>query len=335
MITTVNGEISEEQLGITSSHEHIFIDMRGCVDITGNEPVYFYDKICMGNRAEVLVDPYAILDNAVLEEIDDAVTEVEQFKKWGGQTIIDCTLDEIGRNPLALRKVSERTGVNIIAGCGHYYQKAHYLYVKNETVEALAKEMIKDICVGIGNTDIKAGVIGEIGTSAVISEDEKKVLRASGIAARETGKSIHVHTDLYTQNGFEILDILTAEGVDPNKICINHVDVQPKPDYIRELMNRGAYVEFDNFGKEFYLSEECRFIYDLERIRLLKQLIDEGYGRQILICNDICLKSMWKKYGGSGYAHILRTVRYMAQENGIDEKTYESMLTENVKNFLT
>ncbi|MBR5248522.1 MAG: TatD family hydrolase [Lachnospiraceae bacterium] len=335
MITTVNGEIREDQLGITSSHEHIFIDMRGCVDVTGNEPECFYQSVSFDNRGEVLGDPYAILDNALLEGIDDAVAEVEQFKKWGGQSMIDCTLDEIGRDPVALREVSRRTGVNIIMGCGHYYHKAHYPYVKSATVETLADEMIRDIRVGVGETGIRAGVIGEIGTSAIISEDEKKVLRAAGMAGAETGKAIHVHTDLYTQNGFEVLDILTAEGVSPELICIDHVDVLPKPDYIRALMDKGAYVEFDDFGKEFYLSEERRFIYDLERIRLLKQLIDEGYGKQILICNDICLKTMWKKYGGPGYAHILRLVKHMALENGIDEKTYNSLLTENVKNFLT
>lgn len=334
MITTVNGEIHENQLGVTLSHEHIFIDMRNCVDITGNEPECFYDKIKMENRAEMLTDPYAVLDNALLDNLEDAVAEVEQFKKWGGQTIIDCTLDEIGRNPVAMREISQRTGVNIILGCGHYYHKAHYPYVKDVSVEMLADEMRKDILVGIGDTDIKAGIIGEIGTSAVISEDEKKVLRAAGIVGSETGKAIHVHTDLYTQNGFEVIDILTNEGVSPEKICIDHVDVQPKPDYIKALMDRGVYVEFDDFGKEFYLSEDKRFVYDLERIRLLKQLIDEGYGKQILICNDICLKTMWKKYGGAGYAHIMRTVKHMALENGIDEKIYYSLITENIKNFI-
>ena len=67
MIQTVLGEINENELGICSSHEHIFIDMRGCVDITGNEKEIFYDKITMSNRAEVFADPYAILDNALLE----------------------------------------------------------------------------------------------------------------------------------------------------------------------------------------------------------------------------------------------------------------------------
>lgn len=335
MIMTVRGEIPENQLGITSSHEHIFIDMKKCVTPPQDIPICFYDKVRGENRAEVMQDPYAILDNALLDELSKAIEEVLYFKEWGGQTIIDCTLDEIGRNPLAMREISEQTGVNIILGCGHYYHKAHPAFIKTATVDELAAKMIEDISVGIGDTDVKAGIIGEIGTSAIISEDENKVLRAAGIAGEATGKAIHVHTDLYTENGFEIINILKSEGVKPEKICIDHVDVWLRPNYIRKLLDMGVYVEFDNFGKEFYVSEKLRFAYDLERIRLLKTLIDEGYQDKILISNDICLKSMWKTYGGLGYAHILRGVLYMAKENGIDEATYRSLLTKNVVKFIS
>lgn len=335
MISTVLGEIHESELGVCSSHEHVFIDMRGCVDITGKEPPVFYDKVEMSNRVECYADPYGILDNALLDGIDDAVGELEYFKKYGGNTVIDCTLDEIGRDPLALREVSRRSGVNIILGCGHYYHKAHYPYVKDATVEELAEEMRRDILVGIGDTGIRAGVIGEIGTSAVMFDDERRVLRAAGIVSAETDKAVHVHTDLYTENGYEIVDILTREGARPERICIDHVDVLLRPDYIRGLLRLGVYVEFDDFGKEFYVNEKRRFAYDLERIKLLSMLIDEGYGDRILICNDICLKTMWKKYGGLGYAHILRTVRDMAIENGISRERYDSMLTDNVRRFIS
>ena len=40
----------------------------------------------------------------------------------------------------------------------------------------------------------------KLATSAVITEDEKKVLHAAGIAGAKTGKAIHVHTDLMQQN---------------------------------------------------------------------------------------------------------------------------------------
>lgn len=334
MIETVLGPISKDELGVVSPHEHIFIDMRKCVDPPEGDTTLFYSKLTGENRGEVFSDPYAIVDNALLEGEEDAVNELLDFKKWGGATIVDCTPDEIGRDPLALKRISEKTGVNVILGCGHYYHKAHAPYVKNASVEELADEMRKDILVGIGDTGIKAGIIGEIGTSAIVSEDEKKVLTAAGIVGAETGKAVQVHTDLYTENGPEIVKILMAEGVKPQKICIDHTDVWLRPDYIRKLLQMGVYIEFDNFGKEFYVSEARRFCYDLERVRLLKQLIDEGYKDQLLVCNDICLKTMWKKFGGTGYAHVLRTVKYMAMENGIDEKTYMSLLIDNPKNFL-
>ena len=334
MIMTVLGEIEAEKLGVTSSHEHIFIDMRNCVDVTGKEPPSFYESFKTEHRADVAIDPYAVLDNALLEGIDAAVKEVEYFKEHGGQTIIDCTLDEIGRDPLALKEVSKRTGVNIVVGCGHYYHKAHFPYVKETSVEALADEMRNDILNGIGGTDVKAGIIGEIGTSAIVSDDEKKVLKATATVGAETGKAVHVHTDLYTENGIEIVDLLCSRGMKPEKICIDHIDVWLRPDYIKRLLDKGVYVEFDNFGKEFYISEKRRFAYDLERIHVLKSLIDDGYQNQLLICNDICLKSMWRTYGGNGYAHILRGVKTMALENGISESTYNAILTENVKNFI-
>lgn len=282
----------------------------------------------------MVANPYAILDNALLDSTELAIQELLLYKQDGGQAIVDCTPDEIGRDPRKLRYISEQTGVNIIMGCGHYYHIAHAPYVKDATVPQLADEMRRDILEGIAGTDIKAGIIGEIGTSAVVTPDEQKVLKAAGIVGAQTGKAIHVHTDLYTENGFLVADILEAEGVKPGKICIDHVDVDLRPDYIRALLDRGLCIEFDNIGKEFYVNQKERFAYDLERAQLLAQLVAEGYQKQILLSNDICLKTMWCAYGGCGYSHILRTFRDMALECGVSEAVYHAILTENVCHFL-
>ncbi len=333
MIETALGKMPIEKLGITSAHEHIFIDMRHCVSQSGNEPDEFFQKIDMKNRGLCFSDPYAVLDNALLDGFDDAIFEVEQFKKAGGETIIDCTLDEIGRNPEALKRISQITGVNIILGCGNYYDVAHPDFVKAESDEQLAARMLRDINEGIGESGIKAGIIGEIGTSAILTDNEKKVLRAAGMVGAETGKAVHVHTDLYTENGFEVINILENEGMNPQKICIDHVDVWLRPKYIFELLQRGVFIEFDNFGKEFYLPEGKRFAYDGERVALLKEIIDKGYASQVLVSNDICLKTMWRTFGGTGYAHILENVPIICREYGI-EAEYNKMLTENVQAFL-
>ena len=333
MIETVCGKRKIEDLGIISPHEHIFIDMRHCVAVTGNEPPIFTKPFEAKDRGLVFIEPYTILDNALMDNLEDAVFEVECFKEAGGTTMVDCTLDEIGRDPLALREVSRRTGVNIILGCGNYYDVAHPAFVPQETVEQLADRMRKDLTVGIGDTGIKAGILGEIGTSAVVTENEKKVLRAAGRVSAELDKPIHIHTDLYTENGFAIIDLLESEGTKPHRICIDHIDVVLRPEYIFGLLERGVYVEFDDFGKEFYRPNGQRFAYDLERMAVLKDIVARGFGNRVLVSNDICLKSMWRTYGGTGYAHILTNVRAMAEEYGISD-AYEAILTENTKAFL-
>lgn len=334
MIQTVNGLINKNQFGIASAHEHVFIDMKNCVSITGEEKEIFYKSFTPQDRYAVNCDPYAILDNALMDEYDIALKELKQFKRYGGATIVDCTLDEIGRDANKLKKISVESGVNILIGTGHYYHKAHFNYVKKSSIKELYEEIKNDLTVGVQGTDIKAGLIGEIGTSATISDDEKKCLRAGGMASCEFNKAIHVHTDLYTENGFEIINILKSEGVKPQKICIDHIDVWIRPDYIFKLLDQGVYVEFDNFGKEFFINNERRFAYDLERIKIIKEIINKGYTDQILISNDICLKSMLAHYGGNGYSHILDTVKLMALENGISENIYKKILTNNVWEFL-
>lgn len=334
MIQTVLGPICPEQLGTVSAHEHLLIDMRSCVSPPEKPTSVYHTAFSPQLRAEIYSDPYGVLDNALLSGIHDAAEELSDFKAWGGNTVIDCTLDEIGRDPLALQEISRLTGVNIIMGCGHYYEKAHHSRVAAASVEELARELRQDLLYGVGNTGIRAGIIGEIGTSACVTDDEKKVLTAAGIVSVETGIPIHVHTDLYTENGCAIADLLISLGTLPEKICIDHTDVWLRPDYLCRLLDKGVYIGFDNFGKEFPISRERRFACDLERVRMLKTLIDAGYEKQLLISNDICLKSMWKKYGGLGYAHILRGIRKMACDVGISDETYGKLLTDNVHSFL-
>lgn len=340
-IMTVCGEITKEELGKTSAHEHLLIELRMLVDEPENaRQSGFYEKLGLDNRYRVYSDPYAILDNAVLDDERIATEEMKSFYGAGGRTVVDVTLDEIGRRPEALKRISEASGVRIIMGCGHYMDGALPTSVRAASAEALADEMVLDLTVGIRDTGIKAGVIGEIGTGKVPTADEKKVLTAAGIAQLKTGAGIHVHTSLYERNGLWATDHLKEMGVPADKICIDHVDVKLQPDYIETILDKGAYVEFDNFGKEFYLSPRSvgllteRFAYDLERVRLIAHLCKKGYTDRILLANDICLKSMLRAYGGQGYAHVITTVPVMLADAGVPEQDIERMLTVNAGNFM-
>ena len=137
-----------------------------------------------------------------------------------------------------------------------------------------------------------------------------------------------------------MINELKKLGVSPSKVVISHIDVWLREDYLFKLMDMGAYVEFDNFGKEFYISPrpngllKGRFAYDLERAQMVAKLVKAGYEKQILLTNDICLKTMFTTWGGNGDAHVLNTVKKMLIDQGVSEKQYMTMMVDNCVDLL-
>ncbi|MDR1093360.1 MAG: hypothetical protein LBL66_04350 [Clostridiales bacterium] len=339
-IQTVTGPIKKEEIGAALPHEHLLIDLRALAAGRQKETPSFYDKVGLENRYKVFVDPYALSDNAVMDSEETALKELVALRGDGCETVTDVTTDEIGRNPAALKRLSEASGVKIVMGCGFYVGAAHTDAFKSMTVKEAAARIAEDLNVGAGGTGIRAGVIGEIGTGATVTESEWKAVDAAAEASLAAGRSIHVHTSLYERNGLAVADRLIGRGVNPARVCIDHVDVDLRRDYLLKLLDKGVYIEFDNFGKEFYIPKRGdgvlrgRFAYDLERVKTIGALVRRGFIRQILITNDICLKSMLQSYGGNGYGHIFRNVAPMLLGEGLSAEQVDVLTRGNPADFL-
>ena len=338
MIRTLCGDLRKEALGFTLPHEHILIDMENCVDEMPHAE--FHGKITPSNRYLMVSDPYYIKENAAYTDEEVAVRELALFKQYGGATIVDCTPDDIGRDVRALRRISEQTGVNIIVGCGHYTDPSLSDEIKNRSVSALTDEILHDLTVGVQGTDMRAGVIGEIGTSAEITAAEHKCVEAALIAARETGASVHFHTSLWEENGKTVLEIAKKLGTDLSQVCIDHIDVDLRYDYCKYLLDEGAWIEFDNCGKEFFMPPRDhgkirgKFAYDMERAEMIARLISDGYGERLLVTNDLCLKTMLAEYGGNGFMHVARSILPMLRYVGVSEADIDRLVITNPANFL-
>lgn len=63
----------------------------------------------------------------------------------------------------------------------------------NRTEKELEEQMVREVQHGFGETGIKAGLIGEIGCSWPLTENEKKVLRAAARAQRRCGCALMTH----------------------------------------------------------------------------------------------------------------------------------------------
>ena len=341
-VMTVCGPLPGNALGVISPHEHIFIDIRNQFSefTAATRRAISEQPVQMSNLDALSRNPYAVKDNLVLADLAVAEDEVLRFKRAGGDTIVDATSIGIGRDPEALRSVARDTGLNIVAGCGYYTGDTHPRDMDSRTVEQIKQEMLTDIRTGIDGTRIRAGVIGEIGASVEITPNERKALIAAAEVQAETGLGMHIHTYPWGTQGLVALEIARQHGAHLDKIVIDHVDVEFHMDYILELLRTGAFVEFDNFGKEYFIERRFRgfaggvFARDIERVVVLKQLVEEGYLRQLLITNDVCLKTLLHKYGGRGYDHVLTDVVPMLLDEGITPEQIDVLLKDNPRRFL-
>ena len=336
-VMTVKGVISKEELGITVPHEHALIDISNQYPGDRTPGSLGWDgKVSKEHYELLMADPYALRDNLVLDDKEMAVAEVDIFAKAGGQSFVDVTLGHIGRDIQFLKRLSDETGLHVVAACGFYTADAHPERVATMTIEELAEEMIKELTKGIDGTDIKAGIIGEIGTSMEMHEDEIKVLKASALAHVKTGAPVMVHLCPWVKNGMQVVDILESHGVSPEHICICHTDVLLDVKDMLSLLERGVYLEFDNFGKEFTQgSAYGRFPSDEERMEVFYKLIDEGYMNRILVACDVCLKNLLVAHGGPGYGHILLKIRDMIREKYSNaEEVLKAVLIDNPARYL-
>ena len=124
-IMSVSGPIEKEKLGIVSPHEHIFIDMK--VFFTEPETIgaknIAYKPVTIDTLGVLKRNPFALLDNVRLMDVQTQIKELMQFKFAGGRTVVDATNVGIGRDPYLLRQVADSTGLQVIAGAGFLCQR--------------------------------------------------------------------------------------------------------------------------------------------------------------------------------------------------------------------
>jgi phosphotriesterase-related protein len=341
-VRTVLGDVPAADLGLTLAHEHLLIDLRNqFVPPSDPERLRLSREPVGPATVELLArNPYALADNLVLDDVELCARELGRFAALGGRTVVDGTSGGLGRDPGKLRRLATLTGLNIVAGSGYYTHDTHPADMATRSAEQIATEIVRDLTVGIGGTDVRAGVIGEVGTSQQIHPDEHKNLLAAAMAHASVPAAIHVHTFPWTREGTKAADTLIERGVDPAKVVIDHLDVDIDPEYIGQLLVRGVIVEFDCFGKEYQLSARDesfapgRFATDAERIEALKRLLDEGYERQLLITNDLSFKSLLVEHGGRGYAHVMADIVPALRDAGVDHATMDTLLIANPARLL-
>jgi phosphotriesterase-related protein len=296
-ILTVCGPVEADQAGYTLSHEHLLCDLW----------------------------PFVRSYDAILDDESLAIRELGAYHQAGGRTLVDVTSGGLGRNPNALRRISAASGVHVVMGAAWYRETVYPSCVYELDSAALAEYIVKEITVGVDGTDVRAGVIGEIGTERkFITPAQERVFRASARASLRTGASIVTHTTHFGELALEQIALLREEGVQPERIIISHLGDRFEGSNLLAIAEKGVYLSIDNIGYagNGYPGDEVRAVN-------VKMLVKEGHLAQILLGGDVCMKTHLHAYGGKGYDHVPAKFLPLLRQIGISVDELHAMTVVN------
>ncbi|GEE02897.1 phosphotriesterase [Gordonia spumicola] len=306
-INTVAGSVGVDQLGRVLAHEHVFV---------------VQEDFRLNYLREWDEDA----------EIDRAVQTLTKVKASGIDTIMDVSVLGIGRNIERVAKVAAQVDLNIVAATGLFTYndlpfQFHYTGpgLGFDVDDPLDEMFLRDITVGIGSTDVKAGFLVCVLESEGLTDGVERVMRSVGRVAAATGIGVVVHTNPHTQSGLVAQRVLAEEGVDLTRVMLAHSGDSTDVDYLMRIADAGSIIGMDRFGLDLLLPYA-------DRLTTLLTMIEHGYADRMVLSQDAFCFSDWfdrtadPHLGDWDYFQVTGRVVPDLRANGVAESAIESML---------
>ena len=279
---------------------------------------------------------------SVIREVENAVAKGYVEITLLGQNV-NSYRTEVGQFPKLLESIAAVPDVKRIR-----YTSPHPQDMDDRSVEDLLGKIVRDINVGVDDTGVRSGIIGEVGINGnPLTPNEIKVIRASARASRASGAAISLHWGGVGREKFEVARVIVEEGGDLTRTIFGHSDlIAGDLDLMLELLELGVYIQFDLLGRVVvplmwapldpqnpwpdYLSiSGTALVADA-----IPKLIDAGYVDRILLSQDVCTKVQLKAYGGTGYSFILDTFLPHLTRVGVSAEHLSRMMIDNPRRVL-
>lgn len=355
-ITTVCGDISPEELGYTDMHEHIMFDGTDMGNICrpkmpDNLPIRWEDKVSLENIG-LLKRNFTLCKDAMNLEDEEAMAgEVADFKESGGCSMVELSVPGIRLDVPAIRRISEKTGVNVITATGFYIESSWMGRFDGWKTEDFYRRMMDEAENGIEESGVRPGCV-KIALSD-FTEMEERALRAGGQAAKDTGMSITVHPSMGKGGDpRRIIETLKEEGVNPERIVIAHVPManggslaemicHPERwglnlEIARAILAEGANVSVEFMSGQIDLEAMgSQSNPDYMKLAGIVKLIGEGYCGQIVLGTDMCVKTMARRFGGEGYCRLTKfAVPALRKYGGVSDYAIRCITVKNPARIL-
>ncbi len=306
-IETVLGPIPDSQLGVTLSHEHVLVFM--------GEDNHHYPWLFDWEKTRA----------RIVHELSDA-------KAGGVDTVIDLTTPDLGRDVEFVADVARASGMNVIVATGIWRDVPRSFWERD--LDKIASIFVREIEVGIGETEIKAGVIKVANDSEGVTPEAERILRGAARALKRTGCPISTHHWAPKEVGRRQVEIFQDEGAPMDRVCIGHSADTTDVGYLEALLETGVYLSMDRYPGRADRPDWR------QRNETVKALIDRGWVRRLMLGHDYApgpvLAGRDAPPDGSpnGYLHLETVALPALREAGVSENDIDQMMRETPRAFL-
>jgi phosphotriesterase-related protein len=255
-----------------------------------------------------------------MQDVDLMTAELATAKSEGIGCIVDGGHPDMGRDINALRQLSQKSGMPIVAGAGFYTQPFYPKDMATMSEEQIVQALVKQV-----DTE-PVGAFGEIGSWDDMTAEERRVFRAIGKAHLATNLPIFTHTGIPGKAALEQLDLLEDAGVKPDRVVIGHLGnlVDANVQVQKAICRRGAFVGFDRQGGPG----------DAQQVPMVMALIEAGFADNLMFSADISGAAQMKRNGGQGYAKTLTVFVPKLKAAGASDEVLHGIMVDNPRRFL-
>lgn len=264
--------------------------------------------------------------------------ELSKATAVGLRSIVDIQSIGLPRDPQFSLDLGARSGLSTIVSTGFWQDAWLPDAIHQASIDDLSSMLVGDIVDGIAHSGIRAGLIGDIAVSRVITATERKTLAAAGVAQQETGAAISLRLEIGSAGDeyAAALDLLQGAGADLAHVAV--FGLVPRPDALelfRQIAGRGCYLGFDQFGQDH--RPLMRDLIDTPRdvqSSSIKGLLHHGLGEQILLSHSVDQLELLTVNGGEGYSHIWRSVIPEIQSYRVTDDDIRALVSANPQRWL-
>jgi phosphotriesterase-related protein len=259
-------------------------------------------------------------------EESDVIADLRKAKEEHGlAAVVDLSAPGWGRDPVALRRISQQAGTAVVCATGFYWDPFPDIVI-NGSVEVLRDAMITEITEGVGSTGIRCGVI-KVGTArGVPGEMEARLFAAAAGAARATGAAIITHTSSPDQAPWHV-QTLDRAGADLSHVVISHMGAVGDIAQLTAIGRAGVTLGIDKVSFP-------KGPTNVQLADLVRDACALGLQRQLILSSDVARKTLLHRYGGRSYSTVFADFVPMLRERGVSQGLIETMLCENPARLL-